>query len=70
MTTLSTVAPDDEYPLWLITGIIFTHYLTGTMARRCSALNHENPRVFIEIRRQPLQEDAMYRLEKTGLKIS
>jgi predicted molibdopterin-dependent oxidoreductase YjgC len=42
-------APDDEYPFWLTTGTIFTHYLTGTMTRRCETLHHENPEVFIEI---------------------
>jgi predicted molibdopterin-dependent oxidoreductase YjgC len=42
-------APDDEYPFWLTTGNIFTHYLTGTMTRRCSTLHRENPEVFIEI---------------------
>jgi len=42
-------APDNEYPFWLTTGTIFTHYLTGTMTRRCATLHHENPEVFIEI---------------------
>jgi formate dehydrogenase alpha subunit len=42
-------APDDEYPFWLTTGTLFTHYLTGTMSRRCATLHHENPDVFVEI---------------------
>lgn len=42
-------APDTEYPFWLTTGTIFTHYLTGTMTRNCPSLHHENPEVFIEI---------------------
>jgi formate dehydrogenase major subunit len=41
--------PDTEYPFWLTTGTIFTHYLTGTMTRRCYSLHHENPEVFVEI---------------------
>lgn len=45
----SAEAPDDEYPFWLTTGTIFTHYLTGTMTRNCPTLHHENPEVFIEI---------------------
>jgi formate dehydrogenase major subunit len=42
-------APDQEFPFWLTTGTIFTHYLTGTMTRRCSSLHYENPEVFVEI---------------------
>ena len=42
-------SPDKEYPFWLTTGTIFSHYLTGTMSRRCPSLHHENPEVFIEI---------------------
>jgi formate dehydrogenase major subunit len=42
-------APDDEYPFWLTTGTLFTHYLTGTMTRRCRTLHHENPVVEVEI---------------------
>jgi formate dehydrogenase major subunit len=41
--------PDAEYPLWLTTGTLFTHYLTGTMTRRCPSLHHENPVVEVEI---------------------
>jgi predicted molibdopterin-dependent oxidoreductase YjgC len=41
--------PDAEYPYWLTTGTIFTHYLTGTMTRRCPTLNRENPEAIIEI---------------------
>jgi len=50
ITTLPAKVPDDENLLWLATGTLFTRYLTGTMTRRCSTLNHENSRVFIEIR--------------------
>jgi formate dehydrogenase major subunit len=42
-------SPDEEYPLWLTTGTIFTQYLTGTMTRRCSSLHYENPEVYVEI---------------------
>jgi formate dehydrogenase alpha subunit len=45
-------APDCEYPFWLTTGQIFSHYLTGTMTRRCPTLHHENPEVFVEINPQ------------------
>ena len=41
--------PDQEYPLWLTTGTLFTQYLTGTMTRRCPSLHHENPVVEMEI---------------------
>ena len=40
---------DEEYPFQLTTGTIFTHYLTGTMTRRCRTLHHENPVVEVEI---------------------
>jgi len=50
ITTLSAEVQDDEYPLWLIIGTIFTHYLASTMTRRCSTLNLEKLGVFIEIR--------------------
>jgi anaerobic selenocysteine-containing dehydrogenase len=69
ITTLPTEVPDDEYPLWLITGTIFAHYLTGTMTRRCSTLNHENPRVFFEISDCHFKK-ILFVLEKTGLKNS
>jgi len=42
-------SPDREYPFWLTTGTIFSHYLTGTMSRRCPSLHHENPEVFVEM---------------------
>jgi len=57
-------APDDEYPFWLTTGIIFTHYLTSTMTRRCSTLNLENLGVFIEIRDSRFKK-ILFVLEKS-----
>jgi formate dehydrogenase major subunit len=45
-------ATDAEYPFQLTTGTIFTHYLTGTMSRRCPTLHHENPVVEVEINPQ------------------
>jgi predicted molibdopterin-dependent oxidoreductase YjgC len=42
-------SPDGEYPFWLTTGTIFSHYLSGTMTRRCATLDRENREVFIEI---------------------
>ena len=45
-------SPDADYPFWLTTGQIFSHYLTGTMTRRCYTLDHENPEVFMEIHPQ------------------
>jgi len=45
-------SPDCEYPFWLTTGQLFSHYLTGTMTRRCPSLNHENSEVFVEINPQ------------------
>jgi predicted molibdopterin-dependent oxidoreductase YjgC len=47
--------PDAEYPFWLTTGTIFTHFLTGTMSRRCPSLHHENPEVFIQIHPEDAQ---------------
>ena len=42
-------APDGEYPFYLTTGTIFTHYPTSAMTRRCATLKYENYGVFIEI---------------------
>jgi formate dehydrogenase alpha subunit len=58
--------PDSEYPFWLTTGTLFTHYLTGTMTRRCPTLHHENPEVFIEIH----PEDARRLKVQSGEKIA
>ncbi len=48
-------APDKDYPFWLTTGTLFTHYLTGTMTRRCPTLHHENPVVEVEINPEDAQ---------------
>jgi predicted molibdopterin-dependent oxidoreductase YjgC len=47
--------PDNDYPFWLTTGTIFSQYLTATMTRRSSSLQHENPEVFVQIH----PEDAL-----------
>jgi len=41
--------PDDEYPLVLTTGRNLFHYHTGTMTRRCQALNQHVPEAEVEI---------------------
>jgi len=41
--------PDDEYPLLLTTGRMYVHYHTGTMTRRTTTLDREEPACFIEI---------------------
>jgi len=50
-------SPDTDYPFWLTTGQLFSHYLTGTMTRRCPTLHHENPEVFMEI--NPLDAERL-----------
>jgi formate dehydrogenase alpha subunit len=60
--------PDAEYPFWLTTGTIFTHFLTGTMSRRCPSLHHENPEVFIQIHPEDAQRLNLKEGEK--LKVS
>ena len=41
--------PDADYPLLLITGRIYHHYHTGTMTRKCQALNRESPEALLEV---------------------
>jgi anaerobic selenocysteine-containing dehydrogenase len=60
--------PDTAYPFWLITGTIFTQFLTGTMSRRCPSLHHENPEVFIQI--QPKDAQRLNLKEGENLKVS
>jgi len=57
--------PDAEYPFWLTTGTIFTQFLTGSLSRRCSSLEHENPEVFVEIH----PEDARRLNIREGMKV-
>lgn len=42
-------SPDSEYPLILTTGRNLYHYHTGTMTRRCQALNQHVPEAEVEI---------------------
>lgn len=51
---------DEEYPLILTTGRTYFHYHTGTMCRRTSTLEREEPECFVEIN----PKDA----EKLGVK--
>jgi len=46
---------DDEYPYWLNTGRMFSHYHTGTMTRRSPFLNREMEGPYAEMH----PEDAM-----------
>jgi formate dehydrogenase major subunit len=41
--------PDQEYPFWMTTGTEFTHYLTGTMSRRCDTLDREMPELITDL---------------------
>ena len=45
-------APDERYPLVLITGRMFCHYHTGTMTRRSPSLQREVDRPFVEVNPQ------------------
>jgi predicted molibdopterin-dependent oxidoreductase YjgC len=51
--------PDEEYPYWLNTGRMFSHYHTGTMTRRSPFLNREMEGPYAEMH----PEDAT----KTGI---
>lgn len=42
-------SPDEEYPFLLTTGRIYFHYHTGTMCRRTSTLEREEPECFVEV---------------------
>jgi len=57
--------PDDEYPYYLSTGRMFSHYHTGTMTRRSSFLNREVEEAYAEIN----PEDAKHLDVKEGEKI-
>jgi predicted molibdopterin-dependent oxidoreductase YjgC len=48
-------APDEEYPFWMSTGTEFTHYLTGTMSRRCEHLHRELPELVTELNPEDAQ---------------
>ena len=41
--------PDNDYPFWLTTGTMYSHYLTGTMTRRCQTLHRETPDAIMEL---------------------
>jgi predicted molibdopterin-dependent oxidoreductase YjgC len=41
--------PDEDFPFWLTTGAVYTHYCTGTMTRRCSVLSGAIPEPFVSI---------------------
>lgn len=43
---------DEEYPFWLTTGRVHSHYHTGTMTRKSPSLNAECSRGFLEIHPQ------------------
>jgi formate dehydrogenase alpha subunit len=44
--------PDEKYPFLLTTGRIYFHYHTGTMTRRTSVIEREEPLCFVEINRE------------------
>lgn len=51
--------PDSDYPLQLITGRTYHHYHTGTMTRKGSMLNREDPEARLQIHPQ---DAAFYRV--------
>jgi len=58
--------PDEDYPYYLSTGRMFSHYHTGTMTRRSSFLNREVTDAYAEINPQ----DAANLEVKDGEKIT
>jgi len=44
--------PDADYPFILNTGRIYHHYHTGTMTRKCQALNRESNEAWLEVNPQ------------------
>ncbi len=58
--------PDEDYPYYLSTGRMFSHYHTGTMTRRSSFLNREVADAYAEIN----PEDAARLSVKEGEKIT
>ncbi len=56
---------DQEYPFWLTTGRIYTHYHTGTMTRNSPTLEREAPEGWMEIH----PDDARKLGVRTGDKI-
>ncbi len=45
-------APDEQYPFWLTTGTMYSHYLTASMTSRCESLNLECDEAYVEIHPQ------------------
>ena len=56
---------DQEYPYWLTTGRIYTHYHTGTMTRNSPTLEREAPEGWMEIH----PHDALQLGVRTGDRI-
>jgi len=50
---------DADYPLLLTTGRIYFHYHTGTMCRRTSTLEREEPECFVEMNPVDAQEPGI-----------
>jgi formate dehydrogenase alpha subunit len=47
---------DEEYPYWLTTGRIYTHYHTGSMTRNSPTLDREAPEGWMELHPQDARE--------------
>ena len=45
----SAEEPDNQYPFYLITGRVMTHYQSGTQTRRVKELHDAVPQAFVEI---------------------
>ncbi len=60
--------PDDEYPFILTTGRIYFHYHTGTMCRRTSVLEREEPECYVEI--NPDDAEVLHIKDKSQVRVS
>lgn len=56
--------PDAEYPFILTTGRTLFHYHTGSMTRRCQALNSHYPEALVEMSRSQAEEMGIRPEEK------
>ena len=60
--------PDDQFPLILTTGRSMFHFHTGTMTRRISLLNHEEPTGYVEVNPEDAHHLSLADGEKVEVK--
>ncbi len=58
---------DQDYPFWLTTGRVFSHYHTGTMTRISPALNNEASEGYVELNPQDAAELGIKEGEKVSV---